>query len=50
MSLQQPGPGESFATNFALVSKVVCEDVLAGELLLLHGVVVVVLSQVLHGI
>ena len=27
MSLQQPGPGESFATNLALVAKVVCEDV-----------------------
>ena len=27
MSLQQPGPGESFATNLALVAEVVCEDV-----------------------
>ena len=48
MSLQQPGPGESFVTNLALVSKVVCEDVLAGELLLLRGVVVVVFGQVLQ--
>jgi len=27
VSLQQPGPGESFATNLALVAEVVCEDV-----------------------
>ena len=27
MSLQQPGSGESFATNLTLVAEVVCEDV-----------------------
>ena len=27
MSLQEPGPGESFATNVTFVTEVVCEDV-----------------------